>query len=195
VSPRRKQSTKELGAILNEAVPLVVAEEVQLPPDSPLPPSEEEAVSGAGVQETLSAEQPVQGPETVAEGDMEDEIRPEQTTAVVAAGPDQEPQEPVVEPVLWRKSTIPFREDQYQEIGHILAEFHFSNDVQLTIAEVVRLGLDKMIGALKNQEQREQLLVELYRQQRRESQGNENLKHSKSRGLGDYLATHGLLPP
>jgi hypothetical protein len=190
VSPRRKQSTKELGAILNEAVPLVVAEEVQLPPDSPLLPSEE-AASEAGAQETLSAEQPVHGPETVAEGDMEGEARSERTTA---AGPAQEPQEPVVEPVLWRKSTIPFREDQYQEIGHVLAEFHFSNDVQLTIAEVVRLGLDKMIEALKDQEQREQLLVELYRQQRRESQGNENLKHSKSRGLGDYLATHGLLP-
>ena len=85
-----------------------------------------------------------------------------------------------VEPVTWRKSTIPFRDVQYQEIGHILAEFHFRNDVQLTIAEVVRLGLDKMIEALKDDEQLEEILVELYQQQRRESEGNENLKHSRS---------------
>jgi len=192
VSPRRKQSTKELGAILNEAVPLVVAEEVQLPADSPDPPPEEtEPVDDS--QQSLLTDQPVQDSEMVATGDKEDEPYPKQVSEMSVDEPAKEPEESVVEPVLWRKSTIPFREDQYQEIGHVLAEFHFRNDVQLTIAEVVRLGLDKMIEALKDDEKLEQILVELYQQQRRESQGNENLKHSKSRGLGDYLATHGLL--
>ena len=192
MSPRRKQSTKELGAILNEAVPLVVAEEVQRPSDSPDPPLEEtESVDDS--QQSLLTEQPVQDFEMVATGDEADEPQPEQAGEMTVDEPVQEPEESVVEPVLWRKSTIPFREDQYQEIGHVLAEFHFRNDVQLTIAEVVRLGLDKMIEALKDDEQLEQILVELYQQQRRESQGNENLKHSKSRGLGDYLAIHDLL--
>jgi len=158
VSPRRKQSTKDLGAILSEAVPLVVAEEVQLPAGGPLPhPAAVEApveISAEEVGEPLGAE---------------------------AA-------------VLWRKSTIPFRQDQYAEIGHVLADFFLRDDVQLTIAEVVRLGLDKMIEALREPELREALLVELYRQQRRENLGNEKLKHSKSRGLGDYLAARGRLP-
>ena len=192
MSPRRKQSTKDLGAILNEAVPQVVAREVQLPADSPLPPLEA-AELVADAQQSLLAEQAALGSEMDTEEDIE-EPRPKQSAAIAAAEPAEEPEELVVEPVLWHKSTIPFREDQYQEIGHILAEFHFRNDVQLTIAEVVRLGLDKMIEALKDQEQRKQLLIELYRQQRWEIQGNENLKHSKSRGLRDYLATYGLLP-
>jgi hypothetical protein len=147
----------------------------------------------ADAQQSLLAEQAALGSEMDTAGDAEGP-RPEQSAVVAAVEPAGEPEELIVEPVLWRKSTIPFREDQYQEIGHILAEFHFRNDVQLTIAEIVRLGLDKMIEALKDQEQRKQLLVELYRQQRWESQGNENLKHSKSRGLGDYLVAHGLLP-
>ncbi len=192
MSPRRKQSTKELGDILNESVPLIIAEEVQLPTDSPDPPPEHtESVDDS--QQPIMTEQPVQNSEMVATVDEEGESHTEQADEVTADETVQESDESVVEPVLWRKSTIPFREDQYQEIGHVLAEFHFRNDVQLTIAEVVRLGLDKMIEALKDDEQLEQVLVEIYQQQRRESQGNENLKHSKSRGLGDYLATHGLL--
>ena len=196
MSPRRKQSTKDLGAILNEAVPLVVAKEVQLPAGGPLPPPEE-AEAEAGAQEALPVEQPVQGAEAAAEAaGASSALEPQEQAVEPEAGaePVQEPQEPEVEPALWRKSTIPFREDQYAEIGHVLAEFYLRNDVQLTIAEVARLGLDKMVEALKDPEQREALLVELYRQQRRESLGNENLKHSKSRGLGDYLAARGLLP-
>jgi hypothetical protein len=87
----------------------------------------------------------------------------------------------------WRKSTIPFREDQHKEIGHLLSKLHHEFDVQLTIAEVVRLGLDQMIQALSDETRRDQALLDLYRQQQRESQGNENLKHSRSSGLGQYL--------
>jgi hypothetical protein len=177
VSPRRKQSTKELGTILNEAVPPVVAREVQLPVDTRQSLAEV-ASSRSSMDVVRDAGEP----------------RPAQSEAAATAEPAQVQETLDMEPMLWRKSTIPFREDQYQEIGHILAEFHFRDDVQLTIAEVVRLGLDKIIEALKDQEQREQILVEIYRQQRSESQGNENIKHSKSRGLSDYLAAHGLLP-
>jgi hypothetical protein len=102
-----------------------------------------------------------------------------------------EPQAPVLL-VSWRKSTIPFRQDQYKEIGRLLSELHIQHDVQLTIAEVIRLGLDNMIDALKSEE-RDTILIELHKQQQRESEGNENLKHSKSQGLGRYLAARDLL--
>lgn len=101
--------------------------------------------------------------------------------------PEIEAPEPAIAPVTWRKSTIPFREDQYEEIGRLLAEFRAEHGVQLTIAEFVRLGLDKQIAAFQNHETRTGLLVELYKQQQRESQGNENLKHSRSHGLGRFL--------
>ena len=61
--------------------------------------------------------------------------------------------------------------------------------MQLTIAEVVRLGLDKMIAALSDETKRDEALREIYQQQQREAQGNENLKHSRSQGLDNYLAT------
>jgi hypothetical protein len=92
----------------------------------------------------------------------------------------------------WRKSTIPFREDQHKEIGHLLSKLHHEFDVQLTIAEVVRLGLDKMIQALSDDTKRDEALRDLYQQQKRESEGNENLKHSRSRGLGRYLVGRDL---
>ena len=75
----------------------------------------------------------------------------------------------------------------------MLAQLHHEIEVQLTIAEVVRLGLDKMIEALSNEAERDDALRELYEQQKRESEGNENLKHSRSRGLGRYLQTRQLL--
>jgi ABC-type molybdenum transport system ATPase subunit/photorepair protein PhrA len=93
----------------------------------------------------------------------------------------------------WRKSTIPFREDQHKEIGHLLSKLHHEFDVQLTIAEVVRLGLDKMIQALSDDTKRDEALRDLYQQQQRESQGNENLKHSRSRGLSRYLGIRNLV--
>jgi hypothetical protein len=95
--------------------------------------------------------------------------------------------------IAWRKSTIPFREDQHKEIGHLLSKLHHEFDVQLTIAEVVRLGLDKMIQALSDDTKRDEALRDLYQQQQRESQGNENLKHSRSRGLGRYLGMRKLI--
>ena len=94
--------------------------------------------------------------------------------------------------IQWRKSTIPFREDQHKEIGRLLSKLHQELDVQLTIAEVVRLGLDQMIAALSDEAQRAGALQELYQQQQREAQGNENIKHSRSQGLGRYLAVQKL---
>ena len=147
MSRRSRPSTKELGVILNRAVPN--ADEATAPRrEGPATPD----------------------PSTEAE------------STVPAA------------PVTWRKSTIPFRQDQYKEIGRILSELHLQHDVQLTIAEVIRLGLDNMIEALKGEGQ-DSILIELHKQQQRESEGNENLKHSKSQGLGRYLVTRGLLPP
>jgi hypothetical protein len=117
----------------------------------------------------------------------------EDSPVVKHSQPIAEAREPLPEPVWWRKSTIPFREDQYKEIGRLLSELHYEHDVQLTIAEVIRLGLDKMIETLKDEMGKDQTFVDLYEQQQKESQGNEKLKHSKSRGLGQYLAQRGLL--
>ena len=144
MSRRRKPSTKELGAILNQAVPTIEQ------------------------QATQHGEEP----------------------ATLVSPTNREAATPSAA-ISWRKSTIPFREDQYKEIGRVLSEFHIKYDVQLTIAEVIRLGLDRMIEALTGDE-RDETLIELYAQQQRESQGNENLKHSKSQGLGHYLAQQGL---
>jgi len=235
VSPRRKQSTKDLGAILSEAVPVVVAEEVQLPAGGPPPHPAVDQPAAPGAEAEVEAGKPEENHPVPEEREAEATVAPQESApeaggamaepalvaeaAVIPSATSDKPQVPSAEaepalgsrpalrtgtvaealeaevaPVLWRKSTIPFREDQYAEIGHVLADFFLRSDVQLTIAEVVRLGLDKMIHALKEPELREGILQELYRQQRRESLGNENLKHSKSRGLGDYLAARGRLP-
>lgn len=150
MSSRQKRiSPKEIGVILNKAVPKV---------DSDSQPS---------VNNVAPALEP---------------SRP------AAEALEQQPK-----PVNWRKSTIPFREDQYKEIGRLLSEIHYEQDVQLTIAEVIRLGLDKMIEALKDETKKDHAFVELHEQQKKESQGNEKLKHSKSQGLPQYLARRGLL--
>lgn len=236
MSSRRKQSIKDLGAILSEAVPVVVAEEVQRPAVVP-PPQPAEAEPPASRAEAAPEAEAAAAPEAEAAAAPEAEAVTEAEAAAARHEPAEETdgaaavasqtetetpaaaQVPEAEaapalegseelraaavaeapageatPVLWRKSTIPFREDQYAEIGHVLADFFLRNDVQLTIAEVVRLGLDKMIEALREPELREGVLQELYRQQRRERLVNEKLKHSKSRGLGDYLAARGQLP-
>jgi hypothetical protein len=148
-SRRKKPSTKDIGVLLNKAVPQMDS--------TPQPSSNDVAL------------------------------------AVEPSEPTVEATVPLPEPVNWRKSTIPFREDQYKEIGRLLSELHYEQDVQLTIAEIIRLGLDKMIEALKDETEKDQAFVELYEQQKKESQGNEKLKHSKSRGLDQYLAQRGLL--
>lgn len=228
MSSRRKQSIKDLGAILSEAVPVVVAEEVQRPAVVP-PPQPAEAEPPASRAEAAPEAEAAAAPEaeavTEAEAAAARHEPAEETDGAAAVASQTETETPAAAqvpeaeaapalegseelraaavaeapageatPVLWRKSTIPFREDQYAEIGHVLADFFLRNDVQLTIAEVVRLGLDKMIEALREPELREGVLQELYRQQRRERLVNEKLKHSKSRGLGDYLAARGQLP-
>lgn len=250
MSARRRQSTKELGAILNEAVPRVVADEVQLPADEAVTPAETaqeaaearnradtgEEADEATIEPLRAAESPqtaaddasppsetpaqasdattaaatpepeASAPEAVATAPHEPRPGPDdpqtalpaasipqaeltfvQQEAVQEPGPDEPAEEAPVEPITWRKSTIPFRTDQYDEIGRLLAEFRAQHGVQLTIAEFVRLGLDKQIAAFCDEERRPQLLRELHEQQLRESQGNEKLKHSRSHGLAQYL--------
>jgi hypothetical protein len=122
---------------------------------------------------------------------VESQLPPDPNAKAIAAEPPTDAPEQL-SVVGWRKSTIPFRENQHKEIGRLLSKLHHEYDVQLTIAEIVRLGLDKMIEALNSESERDEALRELYQQQKRESEGNENLKHSRSRGLGRYLAARNL---
>lgn len=120
----------------------------------------------------------------------EEDVAATEEQAVEVTQATASPQPPTI---TWRKSTIPFREDQHREIGRLLSKLHQELDVQLTLAEVVRFGLDQMIAALSDEAERDEALRALYAQQKRESQGNENLKHSRSQGLGRYLSARDLL--
>jgi hypothetical protein len=117
----------------------------------------------------------------------EAEIAPEPRQGVAGEVSDAEDETAVT----WRKSTIPFRSDQYDELDRTLAQWRLEKGVRATMAEVIRLGLDTMLQQMR--EDADVVILRLYEQEQRELAGNENRKHSKSQGAKEYLLKHRLL--
>jgi hypothetical protein len=99
--------------------------------------------------------------------------------------------EDAIEPVTWRKATIPFRQDQLDRLTVSLALWTAEKRVKMSAAEVIRLGLDKMLRAME--EESDEVILELYQQELRETAANEKRKYSRSRGAKKYLVQHGKL--
>ena len=93
--------------------------------------------------------------------------------------------------VKWRKATIPFRQDQLDKLTILLARWTAEKRVRLSAAEVIRLGLDKLLQAMEADP--DQSILELYQQEVRETTANEKRKFSRSRGAKKYLVQQGKL--
>ncbi|KKN21386.1 hypothetical protein LCGC14_0926030, partial [marine sediment metagenome] len=99
--------------------------------------------------------------------------------------------EDAIEPVTWRKATIPFRQDQLDRLTVTLARWTAEKRVKMSAAEVIRLGLDKMLRAME--EEPDEIILELYQQELREIAATEKRKYSRSRGAKKYLVQQGKL--
>jgi hypothetical protein len=99
--------------------------------------------------------------------------------------------EDAIEPVTWRKATIPFRQDQLDRLTVILARWTAEKRVKMSAAEVIRLGLDKMLRAME--EETDEVILDLYQQELRETAANEKRRYSRSRGAKKYLVQQGKL--
>ena len=69
-------------------------------------------------------------------------VRPAE--AVPSALPQPEPEQAPPTP-LFKKFTAPFREEQLDQLSILLASWTASKKVKFSAAEVLRLGLDKML--------------------------------------------------
>ncbi|HEV2121654.1 MAG TPA: hypothetical protein VGW38_02630 [Chloroflexota bacterium] len=101
--------------------------------------------------------------------------------------------QPASEPeaVEWQKFTAPLRRDQLQELRRLLALWTAEKDVSFSIAEVLRLGLDRVLAQMR--EDPDEAILALYRQELRETAANDNRKFGRSRGAEEYLQQSGKL--
>ncbi len=95
------------------------------------------------------------------------------------------------ETVEWQKFTAPLRRDQLRDLRKLLALWTAEKDVSFSIAEVLRLGLDKVLAQMRDDP--DETILELYYQERRETAANENRKFGRSRGAEEYLQQSGKL--
>ena len=111
-------------------------------------------------------------------------------SAVMVAPPPPEPEQ--APPTLpFKKFTAPFREEQLEQLGILLASWTASKKVKFSAAEVLRLGLDKMMRLME--ENPEQAIIELYQQEQQEMAASENRKFGRSKGAKEYLRKAGKL--
>jgi hypothetical protein len=105
------------------------------------------------------------------------------------------PVEPVVEQpapgVALKKFTAPFRESQLDQLAILLASWTASKKVKFSVAEVLRLGLDKMLRLME--EDPDQAIMELYEQEQQETAASETRKFGRSKGAREYLRKAGKL--
>ena len=110
--------------------------------------------------------------------------------AVPVSTPQPEPEQPPPTPI-FRKFTAPFREEQLDQLSILLARWTASKKVKFSAAEVLRLGLDKMIRLME--ENPDQAIVELYQQEQHELAASETRKFGRSKGAKEYLRKAGKL--
>jgi len=91
----------------------------------------------------------------------------------------------------FKKFTAPFREEQLDQLSILLASWTASKKVKFSAAEVLRLGLDKMLKLMD--ENPEQAIVDLYQQEQQEMAASENRKFGRSKGAKEYLRKAGKL--
>jgi hypothetical protein len=114
--------------------------------------------------------------------------RPEESVMVTTPQPEPEQAAP---PPIFKKFTAPFREEQLDQLSILLASWTASKRVKFSAAEVLRLGLDKVLHLME--ENPEQAIVELYQQEQQEMAASETRKFGRSKGAKEYLRKAGKL--
>lgn len=84
-----------------------------------------------------------------------------------------------------KKFTAPLREEQLDQLAILLASWIASKKVKFSAAEVLRLGLDKMLRLME--EDSDQAILELYQQEQQEMAASETRKFGRSKGAKEYL--------
>jgi hypothetical protein len=113
---------------------------------------------------------------------------PQEAALATPAEPEVEQAEPAV---AYKKFTAPFREAQLDQLAILLASWTASKKVKFSVAEVLRLGLDKMPRLME--EDPDQAILELYQQEQQETAASETRKFGRSKGAQTYLRKAGKL--
>jgi hypothetical protein len=116
---------------------------------------------------------------------------PSAPEAVMAVAPSLEEAEQAVPSMALRKFTAPFREEQLDALTTLLARWTANKKVKFSAAEVLRLGLDKMLRLME--EEPDQAILELYQQEQQELAISETRKFGRSKGSKQYLQKAGKL--
>jgi hypothetical protein len=111
----------------------------------------------------------------------------EESKSASSASEDEQPSQAVY----FKKFTAPLREDQLDQLTIMLASWTASKKVKFSAAEVLRLGLDKMLRLMK--EEPDQAILELYQQEQQETIASETRKFGRSKGAKEYLQKAGKL--
>lgn len=118
------------------------------------------------------------------------EFPPDEEPAPAPEAPKQMLDEKSESPI-FKKFTAPFRGDQLDELSILLARWTASKHVKFSAAEVLRLGLDRMLRLMEDDP--DQAILELYRQEQRETEASETRKFGRSKGAKEYLKKAGKL--
>jgi hypothetical protein len=106
----------------------------------------------------------------------------EASTPAELSAPEPEQVPPAV---VFKKFTAPFREEQLDQLATLLASWTASKRVKFSAAEVLRLGLDKMLRLMN--EEADQAILELYQQEQQEMTASKTRKFGRSKGAREYL--------
>ena len=91
----------------------------------------------------------------------------------------------------FKKFTAPFREEQLDKLATLLASWTASKKVRFSSAEVLRLGLDKMLRLME--EEADEAILQLYQQELQETAASETRKFGRSKGAKEYLRKEGKM--
>lgn len=105
--------------------------------------------------------------------------------------PVQEDAQEETPTLYFKKFTAPFREDQLDKLAILLASWTASKKVRFSSAEVLRLGLDRMLRLME--EDTDEAILQLYQQEQRETAASETRKFGRSKGAKAYLHKAGKL--
>lgn len=100
-------------------------------------------------------------------------------------------QPPEEEDPYWRTFTAPFRYKQLEQLETQLALWKIRKRVKVSMAEALRLAVDDFLDRIEEEE--DEVIMDLYRQETKEAREAETRKYGRSEGAERYLKEQGLL--
>lgn len=107
-----------------------------------------------------------------------------------AASPPSSSPTPDTEPY-WRKTTIPFRNQQLTDVEDVVKRWQLDLRVKVSIAEMMRFALDQLLTDIEKDP--DQVLVEIHKMYEREMERAPTRKFGRTSGLEKYLRRKRLL--